>query len=408
MRRGRHRARSATTSSRVVAAHRSGVPLADALARWRSTRPLPGVRLTASALELGLAAGGTHARAVDGVAATLRDNLAISAEVRARSCAGAGIGSRHRARADRLHRARVPGRPSHRLVPLPDASGPRLPRGRRRTRRRGGDVDGADHPHRRIERVGSRVRMGRALVVAAAWASRPAPRRVRRSPLADRCRSRRPRRSPLRVVGRMIRSRLGRRDDPAADARLGRAVLAAVLVLPVVPLLAPDGRGDVGVRRVAWAATPTRPKPTSSTWAPRGRRSLRRRHRRGPQRATRAACDRPALPRAIRRRTEVDRHPDRDGHAYCRRARSPSQRLGEPVRPLSSALIASERYGVPLTASLERLADEVRRDRRRHAEAAARRVPVKLLFPLVFCSLPALALLSVAPLIAGALRALRT
>jgi tight adherence protein C len=83
------------------------------------------------------------------------------------------------------------------------------------------------------------------------------------------------------------------------------------------------------------------------------------------------------------------------------------RRLGETVRPLSSALIASERYGVPLTASLERLADEVRRDRRRHAEAAARRVPVKLLFPLVFCSLPALALLSVAPLIAGALRALR-
>ena len=82
-------------------------------------------------------------------------------------------------------------------------------------------------------------------------------------------------------------------------------------------------------------------------------------------------------------------------------------RLGEAVRPLSAALMASERYGVPLAASLERLADEVRRERRRHAEAAARRVPVKLLFPLVFCSLPALALLSVAPLIAGALRALR-
>jgi tight adherence protein C len=82
-------------------------------------------------------------------------------------------------------------------------------------------------------------------------------------------------------------------------------------------------------------------------------------------------------------------------------------RLGEAVRPLSAALMASERYGVPLTVSLERLADEVRRERRRHAEAAARRVPVKLLFPLVFCSLPALALLSVAPLIAGALRALR-
>ncbi|HMK11920.1 MAG TPA: hypothetical protein VK461_10090, partial [Acidimicrobiales bacterium] len=58
---------------------------ADALARWREQRPLSGVRLTASALELGLTAGGTHARAVDGVAATLRDNLAISAEVRAQA-----------------------------------------------------------------------------------------------------------------------------------------------------------------------------------------------------------------------------------------------------------------------------------------------------------------------------------
>ena len=50
-------------------------------------------------------------------------------------------------------------------------------------------------------------------------------------------------------------------------------------------------------------------------------------------------------------------------------------RLGEVVRPLSAALMASERYGVPLAASLERLADEVRRERRRHAEAAARARP---------------------------------
>jgi len=67
----------------VAAAHRAGVPLADALARWRTMRPIAGVRLTASALELGIAAGGAHARAIDGVAATLRDNLAITAEVRA-------------------------------------------------------------------------------------------------------------------------------------------------------------------------------------------------------------------------------------------------------------------------------------------------------------------------------------
>ena len=46
------------------------------------------------------------------------------------------------------------------------------------------------------------------------------------------------------------------------------------------------------------------------------------------------------------------------------------------------------------------------RDRRR-AEEAARRVPGKLLFPLVFCTLPAFALLTVAPLVASALESLR-
>jgi tight adherence protein C len=81
-------------------------------------------------------------------------------------------------------------------------------------------------------------------------------------------------------------------------------------------------------------------------------------------------------------------------------------RAGEAVRPLVTALTAADRYGAPLGTSLERLAGEVRRDRRRQAEEAARRVPVKLLFPLVTCTLPAFALLTVAPLIAGAIRSL--
>jgi tight adherence protein C len=82
-------------------------------------------------------------------------------------------------------------------------------------------------------------------------------------------------------------------------------------------------------------------------------------------------------------------------------------RAGESVRPLVAALTASERYGSPLSAGLDRLADDVRRERRRRAEEAARRIPVKLLFPLVGCTLPAFALLTVAPLVAGAVRSLR-
>jgi tight adherence protein C len=80
--------------------------------------------------------------------------------------------------------------------------------------------------------------------------------------------------------------------------------------------------------------------------------------------------------------------------------------LGEPARALASTLAGSERYGHAIGPALERLAAECRDDQRRQAEAAARRVPVLLLFPLVLCILPAFALLTVAPLVAGALRAL--
>jgi tight adherence protein C len=81
--------------------------------------------------------------------------------------------------------------------------------------------------------------------------------------------------------------------------------------------------------------------------------------------------------------------------------------LGDSVRPLVGVLCASERYGTPLVPALERLALEARNDRRRRAEESARRVPVKLLFPLVLCTLPAFALLTVVPLLIGAFGSLR-
>lgn len=60
-----------------------GERLADAVAGWSASRPSPGVRLVATALALGAEAGGAQARAIDGVAATLRDRLAIVGETRA-------------------------------------------------------------------------------------------------------------------------------------------------------------------------------------------------------------------------------------------------------------------------------------------------------------------------------------
>lgn len=82
-------------------------------------------------------------------------------------------------------------------------------------------------------------------------------------------------------------------------------------------------------------------------------------------------------------------------------------RLGEAARPVVAALVDAERYGTPVGPALAQVGAEARRARQRQAEEAARRVPVKLLFPLVTCILPAFGLLAVAPLIAGGLRALR-
>jgi len=82
--------------------------------------------------------------------------------------------------------------------------------------------------------------------------------------------------------------------------------------------------------------------------------------------------------------------------------------LGDRARALAEALGDHLRYGVALSPALERAALELRLDRRRQAEQDARRVPVRLLAPLVCCVLPAFALLTVVPLLAASLEALPT
>lgn len=62
---------------------RRGLSLDEALERLPERRPLPGVRLAVAALSLGAETGGAQARAIDGVAATLRERLAVAADVHA-------------------------------------------------------------------------------------------------------------------------------------------------------------------------------------------------------------------------------------------------------------------------------------------------------------------------------------
>ena len=62
-----------------------GQPFSTAVDEWAGSRAVPGLRLVAAALVLGAEAGGARARALDGVAATLRDRRALAAEVDALS-----------------------------------------------------------------------------------------------------------------------------------------------------------------------------------------------------------------------------------------------------------------------------------------------------------------------------------
>ncbi len=73
------------------------------------------------------------------------------------------------------------------------------------------------------------------------------------------------------------------------------------------------------------------------------------------------------------------------------------------LRPMTDALLASDRLGAPVGPALARLAAEERTALRRAAEAHARKVPVRLLFPLVFLVLPAFVLLTVVPGLASGL-----
>ncbi len=82
--------------------------------------------------------------------------------------------------------------------------------------------------------------------------------------------------------------------------------------------------------------------------------------------------------------------------------------LGPIAQPLVDSLSAADRYGLPLAPVLERLAFEARQQRRRDADANARELPVRLAMPLVLCTLPSFVLLSIVPLLLGALSSLHT
>jgi tight adherence protein C len=75
-----------------------------------------------------------------------------------------------------------------------------------------------------------------------------------------------------------------------------------------------------------------------------------------------------------------------------------SDRVGAPdVRHFVGAVVQADALGVPISGVLAEQAGEMRTRRRQRAEEQAQKVPVKMLFPLMFFVLPALFIVVLGP-----------
>jgi Flp pilus assembly protein TadB len=208
-------------------------------------------------------------------------------------------------------------------------------------------------------------------------------------------------------LGRVVRRALRRPADTSADRVVGISLLLATGGLLVDPLVAVVG----AIARFAWHVV-----------------RVRRIRARESASFVRELPDVVDLFRvaanagltvhdAVREVSQVVTGPVEDALREVQRRVGLGHRLsevlpvivesGESIRPLVRVLVSAERDGAPLAEPLERVSEHARDVRRRRAEESARRVPVRLLFPLVACVLPAFVLLTVVPLLAGTLQSLR-
>jgi tight adherence protein C len=79
----------------------------------------------------------------------------------------------------------------------------------------------------------------------------------------------------------------------------------------------------------------------------------------------------------------------------------------DDIRALVAVLVQSDKFGTSVGQALRTHAQSLRTRRRQRAEEAARKTPVKMVFPLVFCIFPALLVVILAPGVIELIRALK-
>ena len=67
------------------------------------------------------------------------------------------------------------------------------------------------------------------------------------------------------------------------------------------------------------------------------------------------------------------------------------------LKSFVTAMVQADAFGIPIAQVLRIQSNEMRTKRRQRAEEKAQKVPVKILFPLIFCILPTLFLAVLGP-----------
>ena len=88
----------------------------------------------------------------------------------------------------------------------------------------------------------------------------------------------------------------------------------------------------------------------------------------------------------------------REGRSREECLRALADRNGvDDLKSLSTLIIQSDRLGASMAKTLRSHADVLRTKRRQRAEEAARKLPIKILFPLALFILPSLFVIAVGP-----------